>query len=974
MTKASGTAWSVAAPNSQSTGTPLGNYNSTTFNALNYGNGTRPAPDLGRTYHFNPVVFNDLAVNTAYAMGKVAISCYIPDSIRAYVTNPGVNAQTGVTVTLTISGANSYSTTATIASIASSGTAYVAFAPFTPYATGQNLISVSVPSDDNNSNNVATYGFSVSDRFMAYTDTLQPAGQGQGTTIPNFWGAKYKISGTKMVTQVKAFILSTSNAVGDTVAGFVLDTVGNILGRSPNHIVVSGDLGTFLTFNITLPPVITSSSFIAGICGGAIVNGSVAPFNYYLGSYQLETPIRSNTPYYSTTSSTVNMTSAAPGVFFGTPGVFTAGRLMMECTVDPLPATDVGVYTSTPSNNSTVPTGVAISLRAIVKNYGTGFRSSGIPVKYSVNGGSAIGPVSTSVGLNQNDTTGVLFSGANALTFSTAGTYTVKIYTGLSGDQLTANDTLTLTFNAVAAIQITNTSPYRLANGIYSSWTPVNNAAGLWGQSTATQPNGVSSSAVLIMNNAVTNMAGADAKMRSPIFSFSGITRPTLHFYVANAPSTSSGKDDTLQVLVSTNGGSTYTVVYTKSSQLSSPTLGTVAAASSYSAPAGATDWRHEAVDLSAFAGNSYIVIAFRGMSAGGNNVFIDDIVVSNPASTSVQAVFTTTTYTSGIFTVNFPTAIGSSNGSISISRYNYAPYSSASPVFATNSTATTNSSSVFTPSNVSPDNWWTVAYSGIGTGNLPSTVPYYVQVNISGIGGMPHPDSLYIMKRSENNGSWTALSTTRGGTLLLAGPLYGFCDFGIGSQPSMNPLPVKWLDISAVKNGNDAIVSWSTASEINNDYFVVERSLNTYDFIPVGKVKASGNSTMLSSYSYADKTLPAGIKTIYYRIRQVDADGQSSTSKTVAVNLDEVIRPMSVYPNPFSKDIELQLNAGKTTDISIIVTDLSGRQVVTKTVHVDAAASSLKLTDLNSLDNGFYLMTVINGSETRTFKINKTE
>ncbi|MFI5221411.1 MAG: T9SS type A sorting domain-containing protein, partial [Bacteroidia bacterium] len=987
FTKASSTAWSLAVANSQCTGTPLGNYPYPS-NAINYGNavsGSRPAPDVGRVYHFTPLANNDIAVNTVFARGKIASPFFISDSIRAYITNVGSNTQSSITVVLNISGANSYTNIVTIPTLAGLScntslltSTFVSFAPFTPTNQGKNIIKVYTFADDNLLNDTATYGMSVSNRYMGYTDTTQGVAQAYGGTVsPNFVANKYKINGTGFVSQIKCYITGNSVMLGDTVCGMITDMSGNILGRSPNYVILSTDLGTYLNFNISIPPVLTNATFLAGIYSG------MTSTIYYMGSVQNESPTRpvDTISYWSTSGLPItnlavgNTLSPSPSLFtypsYYTGSTLSSGaypyRFMNDITID-IDTADVGVSLSSPFNNTTIATGAAMPLRAYVKNYGTNFRPSGIGVKYSIDGGTAVGPLSTTVGLNQNDTTSVLFTGTNAITLSTAGPHTIKIFTTLSNDQLKNNDTLVITVNAVTPI---TTYPYQLTNGILTTWTPINNASALWKQTTATQPNGVSATTVLYADNF--NVAvGTEAKMLSPLFSFVGITNPVMHFYVANAPSTTTGKDDTLQVMVSTDGGSTFTAVYSKSSQLSSPTLGTIAAASSYSPPSAATDWRHEAIDLSAYAGSGSVLIGFREKSAGGNSVFIGDIIISNPALKSFQSVTSTGLFTSGIVNLSF-TGIGATTGKLALCRYNVAAPSSATPIYNSNSSATTNSGAIFTPTNVWTGGYWTMTYSGNGTGNLPSSSPYYVQINIAGIGGMPRPDSLYVMKRSEYNGSWTALSTSRTGTTLTVGPLTGFCDFSIGSMPAYNALPVTWLNVSATKILTDVNVNWITGSEINSDHFVVERSLDGNLFNPVGELKASGNSSKAVSYNLIDKNVPQNSKTIYYRIAAFDQDGSSSLSKTVTLNLNAENKPVVVYPNPFTADPMLLLNISKPTDVKIVVTDLTGREVLNKTIHAEVN-SPVNLNDLGKLDNGYYLLNVSMEGETHSLKINKVE
>jgi hypothetical protein len=171
---------------------------------------------------------------------------------------------------------------------------------------------------------------------------------------------------------------------------------------------------------------------------------------------------------------------------------------------------------------------------------------------------------------------------------------------------------------------------------------------------------------------------------------------------------------------------------------------------------------------------------------------------------------------------------MGAATGVMTFARYGNAPYTSASPVFNPNATATTNNASVFSPDNVSKNSWYAVAYSGTGTANPDSNVTYSIYYDLSGVNGIASVDSLYLMKRNSYSSPWVALSTSVIGTALTAGPVYGFGDFSIGSMSTVNPLPVKWLNVSGQRL--DALnnkISWTTASELNTSHFVVERSMD---------------------------------------------------------------------------------------------------------------------------------------------------
>jgi Secretion system C-terminal sorting domain len=95
--------------------------------------------------------------------------------------------------------------------------------------------------------------------------------------------------------------------------------------------------------------------------------------------------------------------------------------------------------------------------------------------------------------------------------------------------------------------------------------------------------------------------------------------------------------------------------------------------------------------------------------------------------------------------------------------------------------------------------------------------------------------------------------------------------------------IPVEMTSFTAKKVGSANKLAWQTATEINNYYFDVERSNDGATFQNIGKVKGVGNTNTLSNYDFMDENPLAG--TNYYRLQQVDVNGKTTTSKTVAVN-----------------------------------------------------------------------------------------
>jgi len=142
--------------------------------------------------------------------------------------------------------------------------------------------------------------------------------------------------------------------------------------------------------------------------------------------------------------------------------------------------------------------------------------------------------------------------------------------------------------------------------------------------------------------------------------------------------------------------------------------------------------------------------------------------------------------------------------------------------------------------------------------------------------------------------------------------------------------LPVTFIGLSAERNASGQnVLHWSTSSEKDNDYFVIERSLDGKNFEPIDKVKGNGNSNSISNYEYANNFDANGI--VYYRLKQVDFDGRYDYSKIVHVT-SHSSNDFSLYPNPLTsgRDLQLDLSAGENDEVvTIQIVDAVGQSVL---------------------------------------------
>ncbi len=154
-----------------------------------------------------------------------------------------------------------------------------------------------------------------------------------------------------------------------------------------------------------------------------------------------------------------------------------------------------------------------------------------------------------------------------------------------------------------------------------------------------------------------------------------------------------------------------------------------------------------------------------------------------------------------------------------------------------------------------------------------------------------------------ENLGNGGTSGTNGSGTITSAAVVADFSPFTIGSGTPNNPLPIELGAFNVVLDNNTVKLSWTTISETNNDYFIIERSKNGESWEQLRLVKGAGTSGQLLNYREIDKTPLDGIS--YYRLKQVDFDGQYSFSQIKAVDSKNFqATQLSLYPNPISGDV----------------------------------------------------------------------
>lgn len=185
-------------------------------------------------------------------------------------------------------------------------------------------------------------------------------------------------------------------------------------------------------------------------------------------------------------------------------------------------------------------------------------------------------------------------------------------------------------------------------------------------------------------------------------------------------------------------------------------------------------------------------------------------------------------------------------------------------------------------------------------------------------------------------------------------------------------PVPVKLVTFKAALVNKNGLVTWTTESELDNDYFVVERSTDGVHFEARAQVKGNGTTSFTHAYQYTDK-LNTNASVVYYRLKIVDLDGKYGFSKIIAIKLNgSSLNEFSVYPNPFISDIKVSVTAAKDELATFRVLSFDGKEMLNRKVSLQSGDNIVVLTNFGSLANGNYILEVTTSTDKFIKKITK--
>lgn len=182
--------------------------------------------------------------------------------------------------------------------------------------------------------------------------------------------------------------------------------------------------------------------------------------------------------------------------------------------------------------------------------------------------------------------------------------------------------------------------------------------------------------------------------------------------------------------------------------------------------------------------------------------------------------------------------------------------------------------------------------------------------------------------------------------------------------------IPVELTSFIANASGNNVNLSWTTASEINNSGFEVERKSSNTGWVKVGFVQGAGTTTETQKYAFTDKNL--AVDTYSYRLKQIDFDGTFEYSNVVEVGVESpaVFELAQNYPNPFNPTTNITYFIPVETKVKLSVYSINGELVRELVNDIQGAGSYTVNFDASNLASGMYIYRIVAGDFIQSHKM----
>mgnify|MGYP001278641509 FL=1 len=218
----------------------------------------------------------------------------------------------------------------------------------------------------------------------------------------------------------------------------------------------------------------------------------------------------------------------------------------------------------------------------------------------------------------------------------------------------------------------------------------------------------------------------------------------------------------------------------------------------------------------------------------------------------------------------------------------------------------------------------------------------------------MPASTKRYLLHW--DGSKWDELSSSGTG-ITVTGTATSYSPFTQGSSGAA--LPIDLLLFDAKCEEGEVGLTFDVASQINNDYYTIERSVDNKNWSIVTEIAGveGGNTSTEMSYRWTDYSPLRGMS--YYRLTQTDFDGRSEIFAPITVSCrDQEIGDYSVYPNPAKEQlmIDLEIDDYQGENLKVRLMDINGKVAMEEPITLERGFNHLEM-NINELPDGVYLL-----------------
>lgn len=181
------------------------------------------------------------------------------------------------------------------------------------------------------------------------------------------------------------------------------------------------------------------------------------------------------------------------------------------------------------------------------------------------------------------------------------------------------------------------------------------------------------------------------------------------------------------------------------------------------------------------------------------------------------------------------------------------------------------------------------------------------------------------------------------------------------GFTDMLNPLPVELISFNGMERNGNVLLHWTTAFEMNNNGFEIEKSEDGITWGTIGFVGGNNNTNTVSEYEFIDFRPLSGLN--YYRLKQLDLNGQFEYSNIITIRITGPNFPFTFFPSPVNKDLNLIINSNLAEQGTVNIFEFSGKKLISLSPNFEKGENKITL-NLSSLEAGIYFIQVTIGNE----------